>query len=119
MSMRRGDIVVVAFSGDYGKPRPALVIQNDAFEQLPSLTVLPLTSDLHPAPLIRINISPSADNGLERHSHVMVDKTTTVPRSKIGRQIGRLEPETMRQVGLALSRFLELQCNDAQSDRER
>src|SRR5205823_2968701 len=105
MEISRGDLVIAAFPGDYGKPRPALVIQSDGFNQLQSVTVLPLTSDLYPATLIRIDVAPTQSNGLQRQSHIMVDKTPTISRTKIGRRIGRLDTQTMGAVGLALAQF--------------
>jgi mRNA interferase MazF len=108
MEISRGDLISVALSGDYGKPRPALVVQDDAFDGLPSVTVLPLTSDLRNSPLVRITVEPSRRNGLERRSQVMVDKTVTVIRAKISRAIGRLEGATMAEVEFALARFLGL-----------
>ena len=108
MEVSRGDLVIAAFPGDYGKPRPALIIQNNGFSQLQSVTVLPLTSDLYPAMLIRINVAPTRGNGLERRSHIMVDKAATISRSKIGQRIGRLDTETMGAVGVALARFLDI-----------
>jgi mRNA interferase MazF len=108
MEVRRGDLVIVIIPGDYGKPRPALIVQSDAFNEIISLTVLPLTSDLQPAPLVRITIEPSTGNGLERRSQIMIDKAATVLRAKVGRQIGRVDGATMRAVDSALLRFLEL-----------
>jgi len=108
MEIGRGDLVIAAFPGDYGKPRPALVIQGNGFNRLPSLTVLPLTSDLYPAPLIRINVAPNRSNGLQRRSHIMVDKAATISRTKIGQRIGQLDSETMRAVGVALAHFLDI-----------
>jgi mRNA interferase MazF len=108
MEISRGDLVIAAFPGDYGKPRPALVIQSDGFRQLQSLTVLPLTSGLYPAALIRINVAPTQANGLQRRSHIMVDKAATVSRQKIGQRIGRLDNQTMGTVAVALARFLEI-----------
>lgn len=106
--MRRGDLVTVVASGDYGKPRPALIIQADPFAELPSVTVLPLTSALHEAPLLRITVAPAAGNGLTRVSQVMVDKTTTVPRAKVGPVIGALDPAALANVTRALTAFLGL-----------
>lgn len=108
MEVSRGDLVTVVTPGDYGKPRPALVVQSDAFAEVPSLTVLPLTSDLQPTPLLRITVEPGPGNGLERVSQVMVDKALTVPRSKIGRRIGQVGSATIREVGSALAVFLGL-----------
>lgn len=102
----RGDMVTVAASGDYGKPRPALVIQSDHFDQHPSITLLPITSDLRDTPLFRITVSPSSDNGLRKTSQIMVDKTLTVPRARIGSVIGTVGAETMLSVDRALMVFL-------------
>jgi mRNA interferase MazF len=109
MEISRGDLVTAAISGDYGKPRPALVVQADEFDALLSVTLLPLTSDLREWPLFRVTIEPSRDNGLQARSQVMIDKAATVPRAKIGQRIGRLQPATMRAVGTALARFLDLE----------
>lgn len=106
--MRRADLVTVAMPGDYGKPRPALIVRDDAFFAHPSVTLLLLTSTLRDAPLLRITVQPGPDNGLQRPSQVCVDKTATVPRQKIGQRIGRLDEATMRTVDAALARFLGL-----------
>lgn len=71
--MRRGDLVTIALQGDLGKPRPALVIQSDLFDEHPSVTVLPVTSELRDTPLFRITIEPNAENGLQKPSQVMVE----------------------------------------------
>lgn len=107
-AVRRGDIVTAAPPGAFGKPRPVLVVQDDAFAALPSVTVLPLTSDLQNAPLVRIILEPEAHNGLERISQVMIDKAVSLPRSKIGQRIGQVDAAGMRAVNSALSRFLGL-----------
>ena len=106
--MRRGDLVTVAVSGDYGKPRPALVIQDDAFDLHPSLTVLPLTSELHDAPLFRITLDPGQSTGLRKRSQVMVDKTITIPREKLGSRIGSVDKATLAAISDALRVFLGL-----------
>jgi mRNA interferase MazF len=106
--MKRGDLVTVAVSGDYGKPRPALVVQADAFDLHPSVIVLPLTSDLYDAPLFRVAVGASKETGLRVASQIMVDKATTVPRGKIGPRIGRLSAATMQTVNDALRGFLDL-----------
>ena len=106
--MKRGELVTVAVAGDYGKPRPALIMQADAFALHPSVTVLPLTSDLQDAPLFRIPIAPEEHTGLQRPSQIMVDKAITVPREKIGRRIGRLDAATMGNVEESLRLFLGL-----------
>lgn len=104
--MRRGDIVTVALPGDYGKPRPALVIQSDLFPEHPSVTVLPITSHLVDAPLLRIGIGP--ESGLERASQIQIDKPYTPRRERIGSVIGRADEATLRAVNRALAVFLGL-----------
>ena len=104
--MKRGDLVTIALSGDYGKPRPALVIQSDLFDAHPSVTVLPVTSELREAPLFRIRIEPTDDNGLRKTSEIMVDKTQTVALARFGSTIGQLDDESMLAVNRALAVFL-------------
>ena len=106
--MRRGDLVTIALSGDYGKPLPALIVQADAFAEMNSVTVLRVTSELHDWPLFRITVEATGDTGLEKRSQVMVDKAATVPRSRIGQRIGRLDANTMKSVSSALGKFLGL-----------
>jgi mRNA interferase MazF len=107
--LRRGDIVTLVVSGDYGKPRAALIVQADSFNALPSVTVLRISSELRDAPLIRLALRPDPDNGLRDPSQIMVDKAITVPRSKLGYRIGRIESGLMRSVDSALLSFLGLQ----------
>src|SRR5882672_9029871 len=95
MEISRGDLVTAVAPGDYGKPRPVLVVQADAFRALKSLTVLPLTSDLHNSPLLRLGVDPTPENGLVTRSEIMIDKAATVRRDKVGRRIGRLDSGTM------------------------
>lgn len=104
--MRRGDLVTIALQGDFGKPRPALVVQADVFAEHPSVTVLPVTSALVAAPLLRITLQPSADNGLLKPSQVMVDKALTVKRDKLGPAFGHIEADTMVEVERCLAVFL-------------
>jgi mRNA interferase MazF len=106
LAVRRGDLVTVALPGAYGKPRPALVIQSDLFDEHPSVTILPVTGEVRDTPLFRIDIAPSAANGLRKPSQVMVDKAQTVPRGKLGDTIGRLEDDAMLSVTRALAVFL-------------
>ncbi|HKR28677.1 MAG TPA: type II toxin-antitoxin system PemK/MazF family toxin [Acidobacteriaceae bacterium] len=106
--MKRGDLVTVSLSGDYGKPRPALIIQDDAFDLHPSVTVLPLTSQLHDAPLFRVTVDPGKSTGLKKRSQVMVDKTITVPRERLGETIGRLDHAALEAISDALRVFLGL-----------
>jgi len=104
--VKRGDLVTVVSSGDYGKPRPALIVQGDLYAEHPSLTVLPLTSDLYDMPSIRVTVEPDWDRELRLRSHVMVDKATTIPRAEAGSRIGRLDEATLASVGRALAAFL-------------
>ena len=104
--MRRGDLVTIALPGDYGKPRPALVIQSDLFAEHPSVTVLPVTSELRDTPLFRLTLQTSADNGLRATSQVMIDKAQTVPRGKIGETFGRVDDATLLSINRALAVFL-------------
>jgi mRNA interferase MazF len=108
MEVRRGDLVTIALPGDYGKPRPALVVQDDAFRALESVTFLRLTSEVHAWPRFRVTVEPSAGNGLRKRSQVMVDEAVTVPRRRIGQRIGHLDEATLRTVGTTLARFLGL-----------
>lgn len=96
----------MVLSREYGKPRPALVIQSDLFDAHPSVTVLPLTTNLRPTPLFRIDIVPTEENGLRAPSQVMVDKVQALPRGKIGQRIGALSEEQMIAVNRALALFL-------------
>ena len=104
--MRRGDLVTIALQGDYGKPRPAVLIQADQFDEHPTVMVLPVTSTLVAAPLLRITLQPSAGNGLQKSSQVMVDKAMTVKRDKVGPTFGRIEAEAMMEVERCLAVFL-------------
>ncbi|HWD58591.1 MAG TPA: type II toxin-antitoxin system PemK/MazF family toxin, partial [Stellaceae bacterium] len=82
MEIRRGDLVLAAIPGDYGKIRPLLVLQDDAFDMVSSVTVLPITSDLVNFPLVRLDVDPTDENGLRHPSQIMVDKAGTVRRDK-------------------------------------
>lgn len=105
MELKRGDLVTIALQGDYGKPRPALIMQDDAFAALASVSVLRLTGELHDWPLFRITVEPDASNGLQKTSQVMIDKPAAVPKAKIGRRIGRIDDASMQAVGAAFGRF--------------
>jgi mRNA interferase MazF len=105
--LKRGDLVLAASSGDYGKPRPNLVIQSNAFSNMPSVTVCPLTSDLQTiAPLFRITIEPTTENGLHLPSQIAVDKITTLPITRIAGRLGVADDDVMLQVTRALAVFL-------------
>lgn len=106
--MRRGDLVTVAMPGDFGKPRPALIIQADPFAQTGTVSVLLISGTLVDAPLVRPTIRPTPQNGLRKPSQVMIDKTMTVKRDKLGPSFGRLDDETMLSVTRLLAVFLGL-----------
>ena len=102
--MRRGDFVTVAAPGDYGKPRPALVIQSDLFDELPSVALCLVTSELRSAPIFRITVDPGPDNGLQNISQIQIDKILSVPRERVGSVIGHLDDATMLKVNRSLDR---------------
>lgn len=104
--MRRGDLVTVAITGDFGKPRPALIIQSDQFSGTGTLTVLLLSGTPVDAPLIRLTIQPTPGNGLRKESQIMVDKAMSVKRDKLGEPFGHLDDETMISVNRSLALFL-------------
>ena len=107
--MKRGDIVLVSLPGDFDKPRPALVVQADLVPPtFRTVTLLPITSDIQSAPEFRITLEPSARNGLRKVSQVMVDKTMTHLRSKLGDVIGALDDNTLTRVNRALALWLGL-----------
>src|SRR5688572_16785567 len=104
--MRRGDLVTVAISGGFGKPRPALVIQSDHFDATASITVLLISGTLVEAPLIRLTVDPAPENGLRKRSQIMIDKVMTVRRDRLAEPFGRLGEETMIAVNRSLALFL-------------
>jgi mRNA interferase MazF len=102
--MRRGDVVTVAAAGDYGKPRPAVIVQSDAFpENHASVMVCQMTSEIVDAPDFRILIEPNPQNGLRGRSQIMVDKPTTIRRERVGQLVGHLGGEDMARVNVALA----------------
>lgn len=107
--MKRGEVWTVSGGSDYvGKPRPAVIIQDDAFADTASVTICALTTTALSASLARIAIDSSPFNGLRAPSQVMADKVTSVPRTKLGRKIGRLSDADMARVDRALHVFLGL-----------
>ncbi|MBA3058365.1 MAG: type II toxin-antitoxin system PemK/MazF family toxin [Gammaproteobacteria bacterium] len=104
--MKRGDLVTLTLQGDFGKPRPALIIQSDQFAAHASVTVLPVTSTLVAAPLLRVTVHPSAENGLHKPSQVMLDKAMTVKRDKVGPVFGRIDADELVEVERCLAVFL-------------
>lgn len=109
--MKRGDVITVSVSGDYGKPRPAVVIQSDWLAGADSVLVCLVTSTLHDAPIYRLALQPSARNALRAPSQIMVDKIMAVRRDKCGRAIGRLDDESVA----SLNRMLALAIGIADS----
>lgn len=109
-TVRRGDVVVVATRGAYtGKPRPALVVQSDAYNQThASVTICPITSDCVDAPLFRVTLPAGRRTGLDVPSQVMIDKIVSVPREALGRAIGRAESSELDLVGRALEDWLSI-----------
>ena len=111
MELVRGDIVICAAPGDYGKPRPAVVVQSDLFNAThASIVVCPITTHLENAPLFRIPVPPGKMTGLELPSQAMVDKITAIPRSRISQRAGAVGPATLNDVEEALRLWLELVC---------
>ncbi len=104
--MNRGDFVTLAMQGDFGKPRPALVIQSDPFNEHATVTVLLVSSTLVDAPLFRVTVQPDKINSLQKPSQVMVDKAMTVKRDKLGEAFGSASDEVMLEVGRCLAVFL-------------
>lgn len=99
MALSRGDLITIAVQGDYGKPRPAVVVQANVFLRLKSIMVLPLTSDTQAeANLFRVKVYPNHENCLRIISHVMVDKAMPIPADKIGKCFGKLSPSIMRDI---------------------
>lgn len=107
--MRRGEVWTVAGAGGYaGKPRPAVILQDDSFDATDSVTICAFTTDPTEAPLFRLIVEPSARNGLRTSCRLMVDKITTVPRSRIGARVGQLDAEDMLRLDRAMLVFLGL-----------
>jgi mRNA interferase MazF len=102
--MRRGDVIAVAVPGDYGKPRPAVIVQTDAFpDNHPSIVVCQMTSRPVDAADFRITIDPTPENGLRTRSQVMADKPVTVRRERIGQRIGQLGGDDMARLNATLA----------------
>lgn len=107
--MNRGEIWTVSGAGGYaGKPRPAVIVQGDAFDATESITLCFFTTDATEAPLFRLSVHPTEENGLASPCSLMVDKVTTVPRSKLGRAVGRLGDEDRIRLNRAMMVFLGL-----------
>ena len=105
--MTRGDIVLVVVSGDYGKPRPAVVVQTDLVNEThASIVVCPLSSHPQDAPLFRLEVLPDKENGLRKPSQIMVDKILAVRRDKIRQVIGRIDENLILQLSRSLALWL-------------
>lgn len=98
--------MIVVLQGDYGKPRPALVVQSDLFSALLSVTILPITSDLRDAPLYRLAVEGTPNIGLRKASQIMVDKLQTIPRAKMAQVVGHLDDGALVAVNRAMTMFL-------------
>jgi mRNA interferase MazF len=108
LAMRRGEIWTVSSAGYAGKPRPAVIVQDDAFDATASITICAFTSDETDAPLFRLVIVPNGANGLRAPSRLMVDKITTVAKSKLGERVGRLDDADLLRLNQAVLVFLGL-----------
>jgi mRNA interferase MazF len=107
--MKRGEIWTISGAGGYaGKPRPAVIVQDDIFTATDSITVCLLTTDFMDAPLFRLPLEPTPINGLKAPSFIMVDKTAALSKSKFGRQIGRLADEDILRLNRTMMVFLGL-----------
>lgn len=109
LRVRRGDVVVCVLAGDFGKPRPAVVVQSDWFNDThASVTVCPLTTERVDAPLFRPDVPALKRTGLRRRSQVMVDKVSTVRRERVAEVIGRISEREAAAVDAALVNWLGL-----------
>jgi mRNA interferase MazF len=107
--LKRGEIWTVSGGKDYaGKPRPAIILQDDRFDGTDSISIGVFTTDPTEAPLFRIAITPNDGNGLDVLSRLMVDKITTVPKHKLGRRIGLVDTKDMKRIEQAILIFLGL-----------
>ena len=107
--MKRGDVWTVAGGKDHaGKPRPVVIVQDDSFDATDSITICAFTSDETEAPLFRLAVEPNERNGLLVCSRLMVDKITTVPKSKVGALVGRLDDEDILRLNQAILVFFGL-----------
>jgi len=104
--LKRGDFVTLAMQGDFGKPRPALVVQSDQFNEHATVTVLLVSGTQVDAPLLRVTLQPDEKNGLQKPSQVMIDKAMTVKRDKLGAVFGSASDEAMLKIGRCLAVFL-------------
>ena len=106
--MERGEVWTVSGAGYAGRPRPAVIVQDDRFDATASITVCVFTTDETEAPLFRLAVTPNERNGLRSVSQLMVDKLTTVPKERLGARIGRLDDADMVRLNRAMLVFLGL-----------
>ena len=117
--MKRGEIWTVAGGKDYaGKPRPVVIVQENSFDATDSITICAFTTDETEAPLFRLPVEPNDRNGLRASCRLMVDKITTVPKSKAGARIGRLDDEDILRLNQAMLVFLGLAVSPRSLRRE-
>jgi mRNA interferase MazF len=118
--LKRGEVWTVAGAKDYsGKPRPVVIVQDDQFDVTASITVCPFTTNPADAPLLRLPVQPSEGNGLREACRLMVDKITTVPRTKMGKHVGQLAPEDMVRLNRAMLVFLGIAATNKADQPER
>ncbi len=111
MNFHRGDVVTCAIPGEFGKPRPVIILQSDLFNPThPSVTVCPITSHLLPAVLFRVPLKPGVINGLKSESQAMADKVATVRLERVRTIVGRLEADDMARVETAVTLWLGLRA---------
>lgn len=109
MEMSRGDVVICAAPGDYGKPRPAVVVQSDFFNPThPSVVICPVSSEQIDTPLFRVSLRPTSENGLRKECQVMVDKVMALRRDRIRKRAGRLSRAEMNRVDAVLRMWMGL-----------
>jgi mRNA interferase MazF len=107
--VKRGEVWTAAGGADYaGKPRPVVIVQDDRFAATVSVTICAFTSDPTDAPLLRVAVEPNEANGLRATSRLMIDKITTIPKTKLGNRIGRLADADMVRLNRAMMLFLGL-----------
>ncbi|MEX2259714.1 MAG: type II toxin-antitoxin system PemK/MazF family toxin [Woeseia sp.] len=104
--MRRGEVWTASGGGYAGKPRPVVILQDDRFDATTSITVCAFTTDPTSAPLFRLTVEPSEQNGLKVACRLMIDKITTVPKTRLGEQVGRLDDEDIVRLNRAVLVFL-------------
>jgi mRNA interferase MazF len=107
--LKRGDFVILAIPGDYGKPRPGLIVQNDIYADLGSVVVCPLTTELRTYSHFRLPVVPTPSNGVERPSQIMIDKISAVDRERVQKRIGQADHTLMAAVSVALATFLAIE----------